>query len=74
LIRKRRRILLLKNHFISSAARRGLKEYAMSQVKKSKRQVPAVNQLDSEVVAFRAQFEPSSPLDEIVRQGAQSLL
>ena len=46
----------------------------MSQVTKSKRPVPAVNQLDSEVVQFRAQFEQSSPLDEIVREGAQNML
>jgi putative transposase len=46
----------------------------MSQSTKSKQQLPAVNQLDSEVVQFRAQFEQSSPLDEIVREGAQSML
>ena len=46
----------------------------MSQSTKSKQQLPVVNQLDSEVVQFRAQFEPSSPLDEIVREGAQGML
>ena len=31
-------------------------------------------ELDSEVLAFRAQFEEQSPLDEIVRAGAQRML
>ncbi len=46
----------------------------MSQSTKSTRRLPAVDQLDSEVVQFRAQFDEKSPLDEIVRAGAQSML
>ena len=30
--------------------------------------------LDPEVIAFKKQFEPASPLDELVRQGAQQML
>ena len=32
------------------------------------------SELDPEVIAFRKQFEPSSPLEELVRQGAQQML
>ncbi len=46
----------------------------MSQSTKSTRRLPADDQLDSEVVQFRAQFDEKSPLDEIVRAGAQSML
>lgn len=35
---------------------------------------PAPEALDSEVLQFRAQFDEKSPLDEIVRQGAQQML
>ena len=35
---------------------------------------PEANQLDSEVVQFRAKFEDSSPLDEIIQYGACKML
>ena len=46
----------------------------MSQSTKSTQRVPAGKHLDSEVVQFRAQSEQRSPLDQIVREGAQSML
>ena len=46
----------------------------MSQSTKSTQRVPAGKHLDSEVVQFRAQFQQRSPLDQIVREGAQSML
>ena len=46
----------------------------MSKATVSDREVPAVETPDAEVVQFRAQFGERSPLDEIVRQGAQEML
>jgi transposase-like protein len=37
-------------------------------------QNPEVDEVDPEVLAFRAQFNEQSPLDELVRLGAQSML
>lgn len=52
--------------------------YAMSKSTKSKTAVPATQQnqerVDAEVLQFREQFDEASPLDEIVRQGARSML
>jgi len=36
--------------------------------------VPVGEQLDPEVVSFRAQFDQKSPLDELVREGARRML
>ncbi len=35
---------------------------------------PDADQVDPEVIAFRAQFDEQSPLDELVRLGAQRML
>lgn len=35
---------------------------------------PAANQVDSEVVQFRAEFDERSPLDQIVQDGARKML
>lgn len=45
----------------------------MRQITTEALQGPAAG-LDSEVVAFRAQFGETSPLDELVRTGAQRML
>jgi transposase-like protein len=45
----------------------------MRQVTTEKLSSPAAT-LDAEVLEFRAQFGPTSPLDELVRQGAQQML
>jgi transposase-like protein len=61
----------------TSAARRGHEEYAMSKSTRVRTERPASNpdaQPDPEVLAFRAQFDERSPLDEIVRDGAQRML
>lgn len=50
------------------------KGHAMSKSKADGRSMPADEQLDPEVVAFRRQFEERSPLDEIVRDGARKML
>ena len=46
----------------------------MSKATATKTEVPALEGVDPEVVAFRTQFEEKSPLDLIVRQGAQAML
>ncbi len=46
----------------------------MSKVTKERQRNPEVEPMDSEVVAFRAQFEPRSTLDEIVHDGARRIL
>jgi putative transposase len=38
------------------------------------RKVPAPESVDQEVLQFRAQFEERSPLDELIRRGAQEML
>ncbi len=53
------------------------KGYAMSKSTQSLTSSPVDNSVDSpdcEVMQFRAQFEGRSPLDEIVRHGAQQML
>ena len=46
----------------------------MSKVTKERQRNPEVEPMDSEVVAFRAQFEARSSLDEIVHDGARRML
>ena len=46
----------------------------MSKVTKAQGLNPESRTVDSEVVAFRAQFESRSTLDEIVQDGAQRML
>ncbi|QDV11500.1 Transposase, Mutator family [Rosistilla oblonga] len=46
----------------------------MNQTKADRTDVPVDNQIDPEVVSFRAQFDQRSPLDEIVREGARRML
>ena len=45
----------------------------MSKVTTGRGSNPEV-EVDSEVIAFRSQFEERSPLDQIVRDGAQRML
>ncbi len=71
-MRKRRRILLVIRKY-SSAAQQGHKEYARRKVT-TERRVNPVEHTDPEVLAFRAQFDDRSPLDEIIRTGAQQML
>jgi putative transposase len=46
----------------------------MSKVTKAERLNPEAKTVDSEVVAFRGQFESRSTLDELVQEGAQRML
>jgi putative transposase len=46
----------------------------MSKATATKTEVPAPQSIDQEVFQFRAQFDKRSPLDEIVRHGAQDML
>ena len=46
----------------------------MNQTRTDRTDVPVDNQIDPEVVSFRAQFDQRSPLDEIVREGARRML
>jgi len=46
----------------------------MSQRTKDQPRMLEVEETDAEVIAFRAQFEDRSPLDDLVRQGAQRML
>ena len=46
----------------------------MSKVTKAERLNPEAETVESEVVAFRAQFESRSTLDQIVQDGAQRML
>jgi putative transposase len=46
----------------------------MSKATKCRRSVPEGNDIDPEVIRFRARFDESSPLDEIVRRGAKEML
>jgi putative transposase len=55
------------------------KEYAVSQSKTTTVQSPVSEEssqenVDPEVLAFRANFESQSPLDEIIREGARRML
>ena len=46
----------------------------MNKTKTDRHAVPVDEQLDPEVVSFRAQFDQKSPLDELVREGARRML
>ena len=46
----------------------------MNKTKADRQDVPVDQQIDPEVVSFRAQFDQKSPLDEIVREGARRML
>jgi putative transposase len=46
----------------------------MSKSTTERQDIPANDQLDPEVLAFRRQFDDRSPLDEIVREGARRML
>ena len=46
----------------------------MTKTKTERQTMPVDNQLDPAVIAFRAQFDEKSPLDEIVREGARRML
>jgi len=46
----------------------------MSKATVTKKEVPAPESVDTEVLQFRAQFDERSPLNEIVRRGAQVML
>lgn len=46
----------------------------MNQTKADQRSTPADSELDPEVIAFRRQFDDRSPLDQLVREGAQRML
>lgn len=48
--------------------------HAMNETTTDRPAMPATDEMDPEVLAFRARFEDQSPLDEIVRQGAQRML
>ncbi len=72
--KKRRRILLV-NFAVSFHQRpdKGNGGYATSKVTTVAASIPEAK-ADAEVLAFRAQFEERSPLDQIVRDGAQQML
>ncbi len=46
----------------------------MSKITTDRLDLPADNQLDPEVLAFRRQFDDRSPLDKIVHEGARRML
>ncbi len=46
----------------------------MNQTKTDRQVTPVDDQLDPEVISFRAQFDQKSPLDELVREGARRML
>ncbi|WP_436715893.1 IS256 family transposase [Roseiconus lacunae] len=46
----------------------------MNQTKTQRHAAPVDEQLDPEVISFRAQFDQKSPLDEIIREGARRML
>ena len=46
----------------------------MSKATSTSATLPAPDSTDPEVVAFRASFDERSPLDELVRRGAQEML
>jgi hypothetical protein len=50
------------------------KEYAVTKTKTDRADVPVDEQVDPEVISFRAQFDQRSPLDEIVKEGARRML
>ena len=48
--------------------------YAMRQTTTATHAAPVDEAVDAEVLEFRANFEASSPLDELVREGARRML
>ncbi len=64
--------MLLKLQHLSSP--KWAQGHAVSQTKTDRQVTPVDDQLDSEVIAFRAQFDQKSPLDELVREGARRML
>ena len=50
------------------------KEYAVTQTKTDRADIPVDEPLDPEVISFRARFDHRSPLDEIVKEGARRML
>ena len=60
----------MSSHFSDPTRAQG---HAMTKTKTDRRSTP-VDQVDSEVIAFRQQFEDRSPLDELVREGARKML
>jgi len=48
--------------------------HAMTKTKTDRRSTPVDQTIDSEVVAFRQQFDERSPLDQLVQEGARKML
>lgn len=46
----------------------------MNKIKKDRSSIPVDQDNDSEVLSFREQFDQTSPLDELVREGARRML
>ena len=59
-------------HYFSGPTR--AQGHAMNQTKTDQQTVPVGQELDPEVISFRAQFDDKSPLDELVREGARRML
>lgn len=72
-MRERRRILLVIWILFHERPDKGNGGYAMRQVTTGELASPARG-VDAEVLEFRSQFGQTSPLDELVRQGAQQML
>jgi transposase-like protein len=72
-MRERRRILLVIWILFHERPDEGHGGYAMRQVTAEELSGPARG-VDAEVLEFRSQFGQTSPLDELVRQGAQQML
>ena len=72
-MKKRRRILLVIWILFHERPNEGNGRYAMRQVTTGELASPA-DGLNPEVLEFRSQFGQSSPLDELVRRGAQQML
>ena len=52
----------------------GQNGYAVRKTTTATQTMPVDQNIDPEVVAFREDFEPRSPLDELVREGAWRML
>ena len=46
----------------------------MTKIRKETSRDPDASPMDPEVIQFRAEFEERSPLDQLVREGAQKML
>jgi len=46
----------------------------MNKTKSDRSSMPVDQELDSEVIAFREQFDQKSPLDELIKEGARRML